>query len=357
MGGAYPFAPAVSEAGVAGRVSVVVVHYSGTDDLIACAASVLAEAGDVELIVVDNASPDRGAALLPSDARLRRIWLPRNVGFAAGANAGVTASTGDVVVLLNPDATLRPGCLGALEQALASADIAVPRVLLADDPSRLDSCGHDLYPDGLNWCRGRGEPAADQFDSAEDVLLFSGAAVAFRRAALARVGALDEGFWAYGEDADLGLRAARAGLLARTAPDAVCLHKVGGSFGRFGLRKAFLVERNRVRVALVHLPISWLLLAPLWTTARVVGMGLAGAAGHGVVGSYGRGTRTLLPAAVLAAWGASVVQAPGSLARRMALGLRGVDASYGRRLRAARIGLPTLLRRPSLPQRSRARTT
>lgn len=340
----YAFAPSIAPDGVVGRTSVVVVHYDGLDDLRACAASVLAEPGDVELIVVDNRSADGGAAALAPDPRLRRLFLPTNTGFAAGTNAGLAQATGDVLVLLNPDATVRLGCLARLRGALERADIAAPRVVLADDPSRLDSCGHDLYPDGLNWCRGRGEEAGQAAE--EDVLLFSGAAVALRRDALARIGGLDEGFWAYGEDADLGLRAARAGLRCVTVPDAVCTHRVGGSFGRHGLRKAFLVERNRVRVALTHLPLRWLAVAPAWTVARLGAMGAAGSVGRGVLGGYGPVERVLLGPTLLAAWGAAMVAAPGSLARRAALGRP--EQGYGRRLRAARIGLRTLLRRPRL---------
>ena len=350
----YPFAPELDAAGVSGRTSVVVVHYAGADDLRTCVDSILAEPGDVELIVVDNRSVDGATSTLPEDPRLRRVWLPQNVGFAAGANAGLLAASGDVLVLLNPDAAVRRGFVAALRRTLREADIAVPRVLLADAPERLDSSGHELYPDGLNWCRGRGESARDRFDGVEDVLLFSGAAVGFRRAALVTTGGLDEGFWAYGEDADLGLRAAREGLVCRTSPDAVCTHRVGGSFGRYGLRKAFLVERNRVRVALVHLPLRWLLVSPVWTGLRVLALGLAGGAGRGVAAGYSPTARLLLGPTLFAAWGAGALQAPGSLARRWALGR--APQEYRHRLRSARIGVRDLLRRPGPPGRSRART-
>ncbi len=353
MSWGYPFAPGFDAAGVSGRTSVVVVHYAGVDDLRTCMDSILAEPGDVELIVVDNRSVDGATSTLPEDPRLRRVWLPRNVGFAAGANVGLQAATGDVLVLLNPDAAVRCGFLAALRRTLEEADIAVPRVLLADAPDCLDSYGHDIYPDGLNWCRGRGESAGDRFGEIEDVLLFSGAAVGFRRDALVAIGGLDEGFWAYGEDADLGLRAAREGLVCRTSPDAVCTHRVGGSFGRYGLRKAFLVERNRVRVALVHLPLRWLLVSPVWTGLRVLALGLAGGAGRGVAAGYSPGAQLLLGPTLLAAWAASALQVPGSLARRRALGRAPKD--YGRRLRSARIGVRDLLRRPGPPGRSRAR--
>ena len=120
----YPFAPAVTAEAVPCRVSVVVVHYSGEEDLRRCCASVLAEPGDVELVVVDNRSQDGAVERLPEDPRLRRLWRPDNGGFAEGANAGLAVATGDVVMLLNPDAALRPGCLAALAEA--HADLPMP---------------------------------------------------------------------------------------------------------------------------------------------------------------------------------------------------------------------------------------
>lgn len=359
-GAAYPYAPSFSADGEVGLTSVIVVHYLGEADLRACVDSVMCQdAGSIELIVIDNHSPDGAVSSLEADARLRRVWLPHNTGFAAGVNAGVTAARGDVLVLLNPDAVLRRGCLAALRSALGEVDIAVPRVLLGDDPTLLDSCGHDLYPDGLNWCRGRGQSASGRYEEAEDLLLFSGAAVAFRRAAVAAIGGLDEGFWSYGEDADLGLRAARSGLRCRTAPDAVVVHRIGGSFGRYGLHKAFLVERNRVRVLLVHLPLGWLAVAPVWTAARVLALGTLGGVGRGVAGGYRPMQRLLLGPTLLAAWGASVLQAPGSLARRWALSKQPAARDFPQRLRDARVGLRSLISRPAprRPRRSRAQTS
>jgi len=343
----YPFAPAVTAEAVPGRTSVVVVHYSGEEDLRRCCASVLAEPGDVELVVVDNRSQDGAVERLPEDPRLRRLWRPDNGGFAEGANAGLAVATGDVVMLLNPDAALRPGCLAALAEALVDADIAAPRVLLAADPNRLDNCGHDVFPDGLNWCRGRGEEAAGRYLEDEDILFFSGAAVAFRRDALARCGGLDPAYFAYGEDADLSLRAARLGLRCRYVADAVVTHRVGGAFGSHGLRKAYLVERNRIRVAVTHLPASWLAAAPLWTAARVAALGLAGLRGDGVAGGFARRDRVALPLVLAAAWIAGAAAIPPSLARRRALGRLGDRAGMDARLSHARVGLRALLRRPA----------
>jgi GT2 family glycosyltransferase len=325
---------------VAGRVSVVVVHHRGERDLRRCVASLRAQGWpDLEVVVVDNSEGDGAVGRL--DDPVARVRPGRNVGFAAGANAGLRAATGEHLLLLNPDAALRPGCLAAL--LAADADLAAPRIVLADAPDRLDNCGHDLYPDGLNWCRGRGLTAAGRYEQPEELLLASGAAVLLRRAALARTGLFDPAYVAYGEDADLSLRAAARGLRCRYVPAAVVHHRVGGSYGRLALRKVFQVERNRARVAVTHLPWSWLLASPAWTAARHLALARGAVDGDGLAGSWSPGRRLALPAVVLAAHAASLLDLPGSLARRRALGAR-VPIE---RLKRARIGLDALTARPS----------
>lgn len=334
----YAFAPAVGTAGVPGRVSAVVVHYSGIEDLRRCVAALQrSDWPDLEVVVVDNGSADG----VPAELAVRRVVLPRNSGFAAGANVGMQVATGAWILLINPDAEVAPGCVRALVEA--DVDAATARVVLRDAPDRLDNCGHDLYPDGLNWCRGRGEPASGRYEQSEDVLLFSGAAVLLRRSALVAAGLFDPVYWAYGEDADLSLRLAARGLRCRYVREAHVVHAVGASFGKFSMRKVFLVERNRARVAVTHLPARWLLASPWWTLARHSLMARGAASGDGLAASWTPSRRALLPAVVAAAHVASLLDLPGGLRRRLAREGR-LDPA---RLRAARAPLAALAARPS----------
>ena len=358
----YQFAPQVAAGFEQGLLSVVLVYYSGGDDLRRCMNSLQRQQlRDVEIVLVDNGAEDDAAREVMAQRAaedwnlpMRLVCVDRNEGFAAGVNAGVSQARGEFICLLNPDTEVAADALeqllGALEEG---ADIAAPRLLLRDQPDLLDNCGHGLYPDGLNWCRGRGELASGRYVEGEDILLFSGAAVMLRRAALAQLGGLDVRFFGYGEDADLSLRAARLGLRCRYVPEAVIYHRVGGAFGKLSLRKVFLVERNRVQVALTHLPLFWLLASPGWTVARLGVLAADGARGRGLAASWRPWQRVLLPLTVLAASGASALALPGSLARRrdMARLVRqrgGLDgASWCALLQSHRIGLRDLVRRPA----------
>lgn len=338
----YRFAPAVPGGGEPGLVSVVLVHHRGTDDLARALASIAAQPEPTDVVVVDNGAVD---PLPPLPRGVRLVRLPRNIGFGAGVNAGLQVVRGDRVLLLNPDAELAQGCLAALLGV--DADVVAPRILLRDDAGRLDNCGHDLYPDGLNWCRGRGLDAAGRYEGPEDLLIFSGAAVLFTREALVRTGGFDPAYFAYGEDAELSLRAARLGLRCRYEPSAIVHHAVGGAFGRSSLKKAFLVERNRARVAWTHLPAGWLVASPVLTALRHAVLFAPAVQGRGVGTGWSPRQRALLPFVIGAATAASIADVPGSLRRRWAMKrLAPATKAYRTRLSAATIGPRALLARP-----------
>src|SRR5262249_752647 len=86
--------------------------------------------------------------------------------------------------------------------------------------------------------RSRRHPLAARIAEApEDVGALSGACLLVRRSCLESLGGLDERFFLYFEDVDLGLRARAAGWRVRLVPDARAVHALGGS--AFGDRRAF----------------------------------------------------------------------------------------------------------------------
>lgn len=97
-------------------VSVVVPCYRYGHLLPAAVASVLAQPDvEVDVIVVDDASPDDSAAvasaLARSDPRVQLIAHASNQGHIATYNDGLARAGGDYVVLLSADDLLTPGAL------------------------------------------------------------------------------------------------------------------------------------------------------------------------------------------------------------------------------------------------------
>src|SRR3712207_2798972 len=94
------------------RLSVVILNYNAAEHVRRCLASLPAACAgvDFEAIVVDNASPWPGiqaaVAAFPGTRLIRRR---RNDGFSVGINAGLRASRGKAIPILNPDTTIVPG--------------------------------------------------------------------------------------------------------------------------------------------------------------------------------------------------------------------------------------------------------
>ena len=101
-------------------VSAIVVSYNTRALLLDCLRAYYA-CSDVpaEAIVVDNASTDGSAdAVAHEFPEAKVIRLPENVGFGRANNAGLQQAEGRFILLLNPDVTVMPGCVGRLADFL-----------------------------------------------------------------------------------------------------------------------------------------------------------------------------------------------------------------------------------------------
>ncbi|MET8565181.1 CDP-glycerol glycerophosphotransferase family protein [Streptomyces flaveolus] len=117
------------------RFSVIVPCFKVQGFLRECLDSVLGQSfGDLELIAVDDCSPDGCGAILDEyaerDPRVQVLHLPENVGLGRARNAGMPHATGDYLFFLDSDDTLTPGALRAVADRLAEAED--PDVLVFD---------------------------------------------------------------------------------------------------------------------------------------------------------------------------------------------------------------------------------
>ena len=256
------------------------VNWNRAPLLRACLASLARQEGvDFETIVVDNGSTDGSADMAEREFGARVVRNPENRGFCAANNQGIAVARGAFVALLNNDAEAEPGCLAALYRACSRASdvgMAAAKVLVWEDPKRIDKAGHLIYPDGQNRGRGTGVLDSGQFDREEEVLWPDGCAAMYRKAMLDRIGGFDEDLFAYGDDAELGLRARIAGWKCIYTPEAVVRHHRASTLGKDSVRRLELIERNRVLLVLKLFPWSLLCLNPFYLAARIAA-GLAAA--------------------------------------------------------------------------------
>ena len=254
-------------------LAVVILNYNGEKLLRQFLPSVIQYSDQARIIVVDNGSIDASLEFLRSvrEPRLRIVSLPANKGFAGGCNAGIACAAGRYIATLNNDAEADPRWLEELMDGMksdSSAGMCASKILFYDDRKRIDKAGHLIYPDGLNHGRGSGELDQGQFERREEVLFPDAAAALYRRDMLDVIGLFDEHFFAYGDDADLGLRGRLAGWTCLYIPTAIVYHVHSATAGEFSPLKAFLIERNRMWVAVKTFPLSLLLISPFFTVLR-----------------------------------------------------------------------------------------
>jgi hypothetical protein len=212
--------------------------------------SLLAEGTDPATVVLVHNQAVAGEAPPPAPAGVEVLQTERNLGYAGGMNRGIARQLGrgaERLLLLTHDARLRPGALGALIVALEADPaygICGPVLLLTGTDSAF-SYGGETTAGGGNLHRqerpegdGAGLAACDWID---------GGTMLIRRAVFERVGTFDERFWGYCEDADLCVRARRAGFGVGVVLGAAADQAPGASRRRGAW--AYLMTRNGLAYA------------------------------------------------------------------------------------------------------------
>ena len=230
-------------------LSIIILNWNVVELLDVCLRSLPAALGHwarrAEVIVVDNASTDGSVEMLRRDfPDVRLIRLARNLGFSGGNNAGIRASSGKYLLLLNPDPVAKPGSIAALAGYIEShpeAGIVGPRLLNPDgtlQPSRrrfpslatalVESTPLQRFFLNSNTLR-RFYMLDRPDDETQEVGWVSGAALMCSRAALMQAGALDPGYFMFSEEVDLCRRVNNAGWRIIYLPSAEIAHYGGQS--------------------------------------------------------------------------------------------------------------------------------
>lgn len=208
------------------RVSVVVPAYNSGANIQTAVASILAQRfGDWEAVLVDDASTDGTAevitGLAASDPRITAIRLERNVGVAAARNAGMDASHGELVALLDHDDRWREDYL---ERSVALYDEAAGggrRVGIVASNALIET------PAGIS-----GETFADRYGWIEPITLDAMierncicARAVFAREAYDRVGGFSSDVPNF-DDYDMWLRIIEAGYEVVATKEPIAVYRV-----------------------------------------------------------------------------------------------------------------------------------
>jgi len=247
-------------------VAVVIPSWNSACLLPRCLDSLAGQGEGLELMVVDNGSRDGSLELL-RERGVPHVSLPENVGFAAAVNLGVARTQAPMVLALNADTALEPGCVKRLLEALESdpgLGGAQPRILQLEaadgevESARLYSRGMVLSADGRAFEEGAGEAQDSRSATSREIFGVCGAACLLRRELFERLGGYDERYFAFYEDVDLNVRAQIAGWRFAYVPEAVVWHVGNASWlaeaPRSGAWNARLVARNRLATQVKFMP-------------------------------------------------------------------------------------------------------
>ncbi len=199
--------------------SIVIPTRNRPDYLGVSLASIVPQArqADAEVLVVAHGE-DRRTAAVAERFGVRFVAVPASATANASRNAGIDASRGDPVVLIDDDVEAPPGWLDALLRGVAEA------------PER-DVFGGPIHArlegGGPRACGREPAPITTLELGAEDrdVPLVWSANMAIRRRAVERVGRFDEALHGRGEEEDWERRYAAQGGRIRYLADAGLDHR------------------------------------------------------------------------------------------------------------------------------------
>ncbi|MDY6876507.1 MAG: glycosyltransferase family 2 protein [Chloroflexota bacterium] len=244
--------------------SLVIVNWNGRLYLEDCLTSLLAsDYSRYEVLFVNNNSTDVSVAFVQSTFPQVKIHRThRNQGFAAGSNAGIRRSKGELIVLLNPDVIVRPRWLHNLAEGMFTDEtvgIGGGKAYFPDGRTLQHAGGFIQAPLAIGNQYGRGEIDRGQYNRQREVDYVMGTALGVKRSVLDQIGLPDERYFLYYEEPDLCYRARRAGYRALYIPDAVLIHVEGATSSQGDYAQFHVSHTSRWRFVLKHYSVSQIL--------------------------------------------------------------------------------------------------
>ena len=219
------------------RFSIVIVTYDSAKHIRSCLESIVRQDfRDYELVIVDNRSHDETRRIIDDyKGQAKLIFNESNTGFPNGVNLGISRSSGEYVLTLNPDVVLERDFLSQadrfLRQAGSRVGMAAPKMMKDALSKRIDSTGLVLSWAFRFYDRGRGKLDKGQFDARPEIFGPCAAAGIYSRKMLEEIKIdseyFDDDFFLLIEDFDLAWRARNRGWEAAFAPQPVCYHHGG----------------------------------------------------------------------------------------------------------------------------------
>ena len=258
------------------RLSVVIVNYNVEYFLEQCLYSVRRAMQGIEgeVFVVDNSSVDGSLKMLAQKfPEVKVIANKENVGFSRANNQAIRVSTGEYVLLLNPDTVVEDDtfskCLDFMDSHPDAGGLGVKMVdgkgqFLPESKRGLPTpmtafykmfglC--KIFPHSKRFARYYMGHLSN--DETNEVEILAGAFMLMRKETLDKVGLLDETFFMYGEDIDLSYRITQGGYKNYYFPETRIIHYKGESTKKTSVNYVFVFYRAMEIFAKKHFGNSW----------------------------------------------------------------------------------------------------
>jgi GT2 family glycosyltransferase len=273
-------------------VSVIIVNFNAGPLLSKAVESALSSSITVEVFVSDNGSTDGSLlslrGLVGVDTRIHIIENRRNLGFARANNIVLKQAQGEYILLLNPDAVIKPDTLARMLEAFAAyPEAGIAGCLLRNpDGTEQIGCRRSIPTPWRSLVRvlrlgklSPGHPLFRNFLLIKEPLpekpifleAISGAFMLVRREALEQVGLMDEGYFLHCEDLDWCMRFRQAGWQILFVPHVEVTHYKGTCSKNRPIWVMFHMHRGMTRLYRKFFqrqyswPLMLLIIAGVWT--------------------------------------------------------------------------------------------
>ncbi len=253
------------------KLSVIIVNYNVRYFLEQCLISVhkAIENIEAEVFVVDNCSSDRSVEMVKTTfPNVKLIANKENVGFSKANNQAILQSSGEYILLLNPDTIVEEDtfekCIAFMDNTPDAGGLGVKMIdghgkFLPESKRGLPTPAtafykifgfSTLFPKSKKFSKYHlGYLPENEINEVE---ILSGAFMWIRKSVLDQIGLLDETFFMYGEDIDLSYRIIKHGYKNYYFPETKIIHYKGESTKKSSVNYVFVFYNAMIIFANKH---------------------------------------------------------------------------------------------------------
>lgn len=212
-------------------ISVIIVNYKSKEHLGKCIESILSGSGEenVEIIVVNNDSEERLEGSLGDNIKI--INNGENLGFSKASNIGAKAARGEILLFLNPDAWISEGKIKAVKKEFEDPAIGIIGADIRDKSGFPQKWSFGKKVTVFQILKNNLDLKSNKESRTKkkEVGWVTGAGLFIKADLFRQLGGFDDNFFVYFEDADLCLRASKAGKKILFFPGIKIYHLEGAS--------------------------------------------------------------------------------------------------------------------------------